>query len=219
MVIAVISKDEGEEVCKLVKKYFADFKGEEVPLSEEKYEGMTFGKFIDEREGINSSRVQINFPINELSDKELKAFRIFNEYFGEGVNSLLFDKLRTKSGLVYDVLTSINYESYLKTYKIMFNTAKDKAEAALEEVNKAIDEIEILNGGKIKELAKNIKIKKLFKEEQSIRHTNFLAAYGIMFKDSKAYEKAYENLGEIDGEFIFKTAKKVLKNYSIEIIK
>ena len=40
-----------------------------------------------------------------------------------------------------------------------------------------------------------------------------------MFKDSKAYEKAYENLEEIDGEFIFKTAKKVLKNYSIEIIK
>lgn len=219
MVISVISKDEGEEVCKLVKKYFADFKGEEVPLSEEKYEGMIFGKFIDKREGINSSRVQINFPIDELNDKELKAFRIFNEYFGEGVNSLLFDKLRTKSGLVYDVLTSINYESYLKTYKIMFNTAKDKAEAALEEVNKAIDEIEILNGGKIKELAKSIKIKKLFKEEQSIRHTNFLAAYGIMFKDSKAYEKAYENLGEIDGEFIFKTAKKVLKNYSIEIIK
>ena len=33
----------------------------------------------------------------------MKAFKIFNEYFGEGVNSVLFDVLRTKNGLVYDV--------------------------------------------------------------------------------------------------------------------
>ena len=39
-----------------------------------------------------------------------------------------------------------------------------------------------------------------------------------MFNNLKAYEEAYENLDKIDGEFIFKTAKKVLKNSSIEII-
>lgn len=218
MVIAVVSKEDCYKVFEKVEKYFAEFKGEEAPSSEEIYENMVFGEFKDTREGTNSARVQINFSINELDNEELKAFRVFNEYFAEGVNSVLFDRLRTKTGLVYDVLSSIGYESYIKTYKVMFNTSKEMVEKALEEVNCAIDEITVLEDSKIKELAKSIKIKKLFKEEQSIRHTNALATYGVMFNNLKAYEEAYENLDKIDGEFIFKTAKKVLKSSSIEII-
>ncbi|MBE6047978.1 MAG: insulinase family protein [Clostridium sp.] len=218
MVIAVVSKEDCEQVYKLVEKYFSEFKGQEAKIVKECYDALSFGEFRDTREGINNARVQINFPINELSCEELKAFRIFNEYFAEGVNSVLFDRLRTKTGLVYDVLSSIGYESYIKTYKVMFNTSKDMVEKTLKEVDTAIKDIRILEESKIKELVKSIKIKKLFKEEQSIRHTNLLAVYAVMFNDLRAYEKAYEDLDKIDGEFIFKTAKKVLKNSSIEII-
>ena len=218
MVIAVVSKEDGDKVFEKVGKYFAEFKGEEAPIFEEVYENMVFGEFKDTRAGTNSARVQINFPINELKDEELKAFRVFNEYFAEGVNSVLFDRLRTKTGLVYDVLSSIGYESYIKTYKVMFNTSKEMVDKALDEVKCAIDEITVLEDSKIKELAKSIKIKKLFKEEQSIRHTNALATYAVMFDNLRAYEEAYEDLDKIDGEFVFNTAKKVLRNSSIEII-
>ena len=218
MVIAVVSKEDSNDVFEKVNKYFAEFQGEEAPIVEENYDNMVFGEFKDTRAGTNSSRVQINFPINELNNEELKAFRVFNEYFAEGVNSVLFDMLRTKTGLVYDVLSSIGYESYIKTYKVMFNTSKEMVDKALEEVKCAIDEIQVLEDFKIKELAKSIKIKKLFKEEQSIRHTNALAIYAVMFNNLNSYEEAYEDLDKIDGEFIFKTAKKVLRNSSIEII-
>lgn len=218
MVIAVYSKYDEKKVYNLVNKYFSKFKGSKVYKIAENHEDIKFGIFKDKREGINNARVQINYPIDKLDNKEIKALRIFNEYFAEGVNSLLYDSLRTKNGLVYDVLSSIGYEKYIKKYKIMFTTSKDKIDRALEEVDKASSEIEVLSGEKIKELVKNIKIKKLFKEEQSIRYTNLTAMYAVMFDDLHAYEKAYEDMDKIDGQFIYNTAKKVLKNSSIEII-
>lgn len=219
MTIAISSSFQAEEVIRIVNKYFKNMKCEnDVILHEECYKDINFGVFKDRRDGVKSSRVQINFDISDLSEKEIKALRIFNEYFGEGVNSLLFDKLRTKSGLVYDVLTTISYESYIKLYKIMFTTSKDKVKEALKEVDKSIDEIKILSDSKIEELIKSIRIKKLFKEEQSIRYTNLVATYGVMFKDAMAYDKAYRDFNDITGKFIYDTAKKVLDKKYIEII-
>ena len=175
-------------------------------------------KYIKSK-GSNSARVQINFPISDLNSEELKALRVFNEYFGEGINSKLFDRLRTKGGLVYDVLTFIGYEKYIRNYRITFSTSKEKVYRALEEINKAILEIEVLDEAKIEKLSKSIRIKKLFKEEQSIRLTNAVATYSAMFKDYREYENSYKDMDKLDGDFIYKVARKVLENPSIEIIK
>lgn len=219
MTIAVSSSYESEEVISMVNKYFESMKSKgEVKLQKEDYEDIKFGIFEDKREAVKSSRVQINFDISKLTEKEIKALRIFNEYFGEDVNSVLFDRLRTKKGLVYDVLTSISFESYIKLYKVMFTTSKEKVNEALKEVDKAINEIEHLSKDKIEELIKSIRIKKLFKEEQSIRYTNLAATYSVMFNDAMSYDKAYKDFNDIDSKFIYDTAKKVLENKAVEII-
>ena len=74
----------------------------------------------------------------ELSEKEMKSLRIFNQFFGEGVNSILYDNLRTKNGLVYDVITRVVHENYIKLYKITFTTSKENVDETLDILKKCL---------------------------------------------------------------------------------
>ena len=42
--------------------------------------------------------------------EEVTLLKVFNLWFGEGVSSVLFDEIRTKNGLAYDVYSEVNYE-------------------------------------------------------------------------------------------------------------
>jgi len=216
--IAVVSALEFQEVKGIIERYFSDWKQKDVQPAIEQGEGPLVGLYRDMGENINTCKLQIIFPINNLSEIEMKSLRIFNEYFGEGINSVLFSYLRTKNGLVYDVLTKIGHEKYIRLYKINFSTSKDKVDKALEIVNEAIDNIEMLSDEKIAQFIKSIKIKKLFKEEQSIQLAKELSTYSVMFQDFRIYDNMLVGMEKITGSDILKVAKKVLKNTSIEII-
>ncbi|MGG7178774.1 M16 family metallopeptidase [Clostridium paraputrificum] len=219
--ISVISSLGIDEVKSIIEKYFLRWQGEAVEVLEST-ELPKVGVYRDIKEGINTCRVQLIFSISKLNHEEIKGFRLFNEFFGEGVNSVLFDNLRTKNGLVYDVLTSISNESHIGLYKITFNTSEEKLDKALDIVRESIENIdkykEVLTKEKIKELSKSIKLKKLFKEEQSIRLANNLATYSVMFKDYRIYEGILDGMEEIEPSKVIDIAKRVLKNPSIEII-
>ena len=222
--IAVVSSLEFDKVKEMVEKYFLNWKG----IKEEKEEELIYdfkdnNVFYDTREGVNSCRVQMIFKIDELSLDEIKALRIFNEFFSEGVNSLLFDNLRTKNGLIYDVLPKIAFEKYIKLYKITYNTSKENLDKSLEVLEECIENIEKyfenVSEENIKAYIKSIKLKRWFREEQNIILAKELSTYDTMFNDYNIYYKEVENLVELSKEFILNTAKKVLKNKIIEVIK
>ena len=142
--IAVVSSLEFEEVKEIIERYFSNWKQKDVQPVIEEDEVPLVGIYRDMSENTNTCKLQIIFPINNLSEIEMKSLRIFNEYFGEGINSVLFDNLRTKNGLVYDVLTKIGHEKYIRLYKITFSTPRDKVDKSLEIVKEAIDNIRVL---------------------------------------------------------------------------
>lgn len=220
-VISIVSNLSFEDVKEKVEKYFAQWQGEEVEV-QASFELPISGEYIDFREGINSCRVEMIFPISNLTYNEIKAFRIFNEFFGEGMNSILFDILRTKNGLVYDVITTISNEKHIGLYKIEFSTSKEKLDKALTLVKNAFNNIEKYEKDftkeKIGELYKSIKLKKLFKEEQSIRLANSMTTYAVMFKETDIFEHMLEGIEKLTSKDIIYIANKVLNDPSIEII-
>ncbi|MEG0295512.1 MAG: pitrilysin family protein [Clostridium sp.] len=220
--ISVVSSLEFEEVISKIDKYFGVWKGNSKAVSKVSLELPNTGLFEDCRDGINTSKVQIIAPIASLTNEELKALRLFNSYFGEGVNSILFDTLRTKNGLVYDVLTRVAFEKHIGIYKITFSTSKDKAMTAINLIKECIshldNHIEILTEKKIDELCKGIRLKKLFREEQTIQLAKELSTYEVMFGDYKLYDNMLDGMSSLSGSFIINVAKKVLSNISIEII-
>ena len=220
-VISIVSELPFEEVKEKVERYFGGWQGKEVEV-QASLEVPRLGEYIDFREGINSCRVEMIFTISNLTHEEIKSFRIFNEFFGEGMNSILFDTLRTKNGLVYDVITTISNEKHIGLYKIEFSTSKEKLDKSLTLVKEAFNNVEKYEKDftkeKIEELYKSIKLKKLFKEEQSIRLANSMTTYAIMFKDTDIFVDMLEGIEKLTSKDIIHVAKKALKNPSIEII-
>jgi len=221
--IAVISSLEFNEVKTIIERYFGCWNKNYIKEENELiYEDIKENIYKDFKEGANTCRVQICFPIDQLTYEEIKALRIFNVYFGEGINSVLFDKLRTQNGLVYDVLTNVANEKYIKLYKIFFNTSKEKVNKAIDIVDECIKNIDSfiknINEKDIKDFTKSLKLKRWFKEEQNIILAKVLSTYDTMFNDYRVYSDEFNHIEKINKEFIYKTAAKVFKRRSIQII-
>ena len=220
--ITIISNLDFEVVKEMIEDCFIDWRSEKIPEDEENISSPRSGIFIDRKEDINSAKVQIIFPIDELSHWEIKALRVFNQYFGEGVNSILFDTLRTKHSLVYDVLTRVANEEYIKVYKIAYSTAHENVDKSIEiiqELIKNVDEYRhILKKNDVEALIKSFRLKRLFADEQSVRLAMQIATYDTMFGDGLLYLDESEDLNKMPVSFIIDTAIKVFSKMTIQVI-
>ena len=225
--ISVISSISFKETVNIIEKYFgkwqSKFKSRNFNHKVIKYEDINSSEVLfEKRHGVKNSRVQIIFPIDELTHKELNAFRIFNQYFGEGVNSILYDTLRTKNSLVYDVITRICHENYLKMYKITFTTSKENVQRAIDLVMNLVKDIcsndKFIDEIQLNKLIKSYKLKRLFREEQSIILAKELATYDTMFGDYNIYNDEFNKIDEVTVEDICRFPKKILKKFAIQVV-
>lgn len=228
--IVIISSVKFDKVKEIVCKYFGEWKSlynkkeqrDKLNGVNIEYELPKAEVYKNKREAIKTCKVEIICPINTLNEKELKCLRIFNQYFGEGINSILYDTLRTENGLIYDVITKISNENYMKLYKITFSTAKENVSKAIALVRESIENLDLLRQqvGKehIEQLIKNFKLKRLFREEQSIMLAKELATYDCMFGDYKIYINEINELDLLTSEMVFEVGKKVLNNLTIQIV-
>ena len=218
--ITIISSLDFEEVKEMVEESFSYWRSEKLPEDKEELQLPKTGIFIDKKGDINSSKVQIIFPINDLNQWEIKALRVFDQYFGDGVNSVLFDTLRTKHSLVYDVLTRVSNEEYIKVYEITYSTAHENVDKSIEIIKELINEVSSNNESlkNINELIKSFKLKRLFANEQSVRLAMGISTYDTMFGDGYLYLDECENLDKMPISFIIDTAVKVLNNMTVQVI-
>ena len=220
--IAVVSSLDFNSVKETINRFFGRWKFRKRNKIISSSERPKKGIFIEEKGGIKVSRVEIIFPIKELSEIQLKMLKLFDAYFCVGADSVLFDKLRTKNGLVYDVCSEIDYDKDVKLYKIMFTTSKKNVKKAIKLVKESIKEVKkdaaSLDEERIKELCKNIKLRKLFKEEQSIQIAKEISKYSVMFNDYKVYENMLENMNNILVKEMLAIGDEVLKQATIQVM-
>ena len=228
--IVIISSVEFNKVKEIVCKYFGEWKSlyrqkeqrDKLNSVNIEYELPKAEVYSNKREGIKTCKVEIICPINTLNEKEMKCLRIFNQHFGEGINSILYDTLRTQNGLIYDVISKISNENYIKLYKITFSTGKENINKAIALVKDCIENLHLsklqVNKNQIEQLIKNFKLKRLFREEQSIILAKELATYDCMFDDYKIYNDETNDLDLLTSEMIFEVGIKVLNNLTIQVI-
>ena len=209
-VISVVTDRDEEDVIDIVNRHFSIWSKKENTNKKENPKEIKLGIYTDVKHGSNTSRVEIISDISNLSVEELGILYIFNEYYGKGVNSYIFNELRTKRSLVYDVLTSINYEKHIGLYKIFFNTEEKNIDEAIE-VIRNIDRINY-NSIDINKMMKQYKLKKLFKEDQGIVLAKELAINSILGKE-------YIIPQDITIDDIKNVVSKVFGNIAIQIIK
>ena len=76
------------------------------------------GIFSKKIEGNTGAKICCLFDINDLSMEEVTLLKVFNLWFGEGVSSVLYDEIRTKNGLAYEVYSQVKYEKGIRLFKI-----------------------------------------------------------------------------------------------------
>jgi len=222
-VISVVSSLNFDEVLKLLEKYFGKFKGnyniyKDISL----YENNKPGIYVENKNGISSAKVQYIYPIHELNNEEIKILNIFNNILGQGTSSLLYDKIRTKNGLVYDIGSSIKNEKGIKLFTIKFSTSSDKINDVIKLINQTIEESKCNKYYYSKKILdknlKSINTKRELSIERSIELSKKLTTYEIMYKDYDIFYKE-NDLENITYKEIIDVINKVLKYPSIQIIK
>ncbi|MGL4731955.1 MAG: M16 family metallopeptidase [Clostridium sp.] len=222
MVISVVSSKSVEEVVAIVSKCFNNEKCLK-SNSDKKviYETNIGGIFNEKRKDINSSKIQYIYPIHNLTDREITILRVFNNYFGEGTSSVLYDEIRTKRGLVYDIAANIKNEIGIKLYTITLGTSKENIDMAIEIINSNIKKVlalkNIFTKDTITKILSSLKLKRMLVLEKSITLSFNTAVYELMYGDGELILNEF-NIENITEKEILDVANKVFVNPTIQII-
>jgi predicted Zn-dependent peptidase len=222
-VISIISSLDFNDILEIVDNVFALWNRNYIKKELKLYESNGEGVFITIREGINGAKIQYIYSIHELNERELKALAIFNLSFGEGTSSLLFDEVRTKNGLVYDIGSSIKNEKGIKLFSINLGTSIGNIDIALKLIESIIEKIKqqknFFNAETIANSSRMLKLKRELKLEKSIVLCKELCVYELMFDSADLFLKETEDVESLTNEEIVKVVNKVLSKPAIQIIK
>lgn len=215
-VITVITSLELNVVEELIENKLLEFSNNNtVNYSDSSCGDFSPGIHFNERLGLEIVKIQYSFSLEELDEKELNALELFNIYFGEGTNSLLYNKIRTSKGYAYSIYSEVKREKGIKLLNIKLSTSKSDYKNCIFEIDNILNEIHadmhLLDIEKTNKLLKKHEIKRALKLEKTIELCKYLTTEEIMGCNS-------EMLSE-DWAFIINTAKKALLNPAIQILK
>lgn len=180
------------------------------------------GVFKDFAKGNNGCKISYGFDISNLNLREITALKLFNLWFGEGVSSILYDNIRTKMGLAYEVYSTVKWEKGIEIFKIALNTDKCSYEKALSIVDSCIEKGKnldnILTDNDLEKLIKRFKLKISLELEKSIVLANRMAIYEILYNDGNIVFNELNMIYNYTVKDIKEVVNKVLKNPVIQVL-
>jgi len=99
-----------------------------------------FGKITEARKGIDQTHIALGFHVPSKKDNLRYAVEVFNTIFGAGMSSRLWQEVREKKGLAYDISSWVDQGKDFGYCFVLAGILKGKQEIAkniiLEEINK-----------------------------------------------------------------------------------
>ena len=187
------------------------------------YENPKAGVYVEENLSINGCKVQYIFPIHNLSEREVTLLQLFNEYFAGGTSSLLYDEIRTKRGLVYDIQGTVKGEKGIKLYTITLSTSKENTPLVRAIIKENIDKVKTLKGifteDFFKKYRKSQNLKRMLALEKSIVLSMNLAVYEIMHSGGELLLNEFYNLSNCTEKEFLSVINKVFIKETLGIIR
>nr|WP_246578132.1 pitrilysin family protein [Clostridium frigoris] len=226
-VISVVSSFSLKEILKIVEKYIGNMKAKLVTKNDVKnleniYENNKPGTYYEYREDLQGAKIKYCFPINNLNKREVSALKLFNLVFGDGTSSILFDEIRTKRGLVYDISSKIKNEIGIKLFTISLGTSNENVEKTIEIINFEIEKVKKLRNffdeKCLLKLCKSYKLRRMVALEKSIQTSVSLCAYEIMYNDGFELFSEFDEMKNITELEIMDVVNKVLVNATVQVL-
>jgi predicted Zn-dependent peptidase len=228
-VVSVVSQMTLETVSSIVDKYLCklkpEFKVDNIKIEDAKeysYENNKPGTYFEYKDDIQGAKIQYCFPIHDLNPREIRALKLFNLVFGEGTSSILYDEVRTKRGLVYDIGSKIKNETGIKLFTITLGTSYENVNKTIEIINSEIEKVKELRNyfsyDCILKLCKSYKLRRMIGVEKSIQTSMNLCVYEIMYGDGFQIFTEFNEMENIKDDEIMPVVNKVLVNATIQIL-
>jgi len=134
----------------------------------------------------------------------------------------LFDEIRTKRGLVYDIGSFIKNETGIKLFTISLGTSYENVNKTIEIINNEIDKARKLKDyfdeKCILKLCKSYKLRRMIALEKSIQTSMSLCAYEIMYYDGFSIFSEFKQMRNITEDEIMNVVNKVLVHATIQVL-
>ena len=222
-VLTIITNLNLEETRTIIEKHLSSWKAnpDYCPLIKTQDQVSKASVYKQKKVGLTGAKIQYLFHIEGLTLKEERILRIFNERFGQAVDSILYEEIRTKRGLAYDISSLVKFEKGIKNLIIKAGTGKENITKVIEIINKCICDVKegkyFFSQEQIEKTKKSLELKNAINNEMSIRLTIRINISEIMFNSTRGITKIF-NDENITGEDIIEVVQKVLENPSIQII-
>lgn len=220
-VISIVTSLGYEEVYEQVVKLCDQWKEKPLFTKAYDYEANKSGIFINEVYGLEGAKIEYCMDIHHLNSIEMKALNIFNMMLGQGLSGILFDEIRTKRGLAYDLSTLVREEVGIKLFQIKVSTGKSNYKAVIQIIDEIFNNLECykkLYEENYMNYIKRLKLKKFLEIEKSIELAKKLTTYEIMYE---AAEKVYEEMNidtAISWEILTSVIEKIWSSKSIQVV-
>lgn len=219
-VISVVTSLEFEDVMRMINKYFKSMKSGEIyklQVINEEISSCVKRKMIS----TSGAKIQCLFNIEGFTNREKEILKVIDAYLAMGTSSVLYDFIRTKNSLAYEVYSNLKDEKGIGTYTLCLGTDKDKIDLCI----KLLDEVIY----KMKEKAINIKEEEIevlcnrvnrnieIQLERSIENAKRICFNELMFENG---ELTYKKVGKeiINKEEIIIVVNKLISNKIIMIL-
>lgn len=223
-VISVVAPQSFEEITVIIERCFGGWaKGAEISFSTI-YEENEPGTFTEETGNSSGAKIEYCFALHSLSAEEEKAAGLFSYHFGEGVTSMLYEEIRTKRGLAYEISSKVRKENGIKLLTINASTARENVERVTGIIDGMIRDIRRGEAYKpdrrqLERAEDMLKIRRELLLEKSVQLAKELATYELMYGSSEGVYSEHDGLGRIEPDFVRRTAAKMLAAGSVQIIR
>lgn len=222
-VISIVSSLDFERIRYIISKYFDSWKGNNSIKPEVYLEGANGKIYTKKRKNLSGAKILYCFPIHNLSNREKKLLKIFNYKFGEGTSSILYDTIRTKHGLVYDIGSYMKEEKGIELFIIKLGTSQENIDKVLKLINERIEEMKykrnIFTIENIEKIINSLDLKRELSIEKSIELCKKLTTYEIMYSSTEGIFHEFKDVLDTCEEEILDVVKKTLINSSIQILR
>jgi predicted Zn-dependent peptidase len=211
-IITISTNINKEKTFDIIKKYFSDFNGKSKIKTYINYEKNLSGIFIKDDLKLKGAKIKYIYSISELDSEEMFALKVFDYLFGRSGYGILYNKIRTKEALCYDVNTDIKREKGIKLYSINVNVSKENIDKTIRIIDSLAEEAKLTDykADDINEAARKIQFFKALRHEKSVLLCNDITTDLLMDINDYVYD--------IDSDKIISVIKKILNEPAIQII-
>ena len=221
-VLTMASNWSHEEMKELASKYFANWAGEAPKALEFKHTANKTGQWETLTDSSEMATVTVLYHFPDL-DKTLEpALKVLNRRLGDSDNSLLFQEIRLKRGLSYDVYSSLDLTPQVRMLEVYCATEAENVFEVLEIIQDIIKEI---CSGDLPLRDKDLELSQKMHRTHSaalLDDTQALSGYILSNALDKLpllnYEKELEDMSHLEASDLRVAAQTIFKKPTISLV-